>query len=170
MTRFDSLAQSGGLVDITVLEKLCKDGKSISQISELTNVSKTTVRYYLNKFSLKTRLSLEYVCGCGTVGAENFHKGRKTLCKSCSNSKRLERNHNRRDFAIKQLGGCCRNCGFDKYPCSLEVHHTEPKHKDPNFDSMRSWSEERILKELKTCVLLCSNCHSAYHAGYDIKY
>lgn len=152
------------------LEAYCREGKSITDIAEITGKSKTTVRYYLKKFSVKTRLSLEYVCACGVTGKDNFHTGKKTTCKGCANKKRLERSRKRRSFAINLLGGCCQSCGFDKYPCSLEVHHTEPKHKDPNFESMRSWSEERIVKELKTCVLLCSNCHAAYHAGYDIKF
>ena len=146
------LAQSGERVNYLQLSEYCTDGKSISQIAELTNVSKTTVRYYLKKFNLKTRLSLEYVCSCGVTGQENFHKGRKTLCKKCCNSKRLERNRDRRSFTINLLGGKCRSCGYDQYPCSLEVHHTDPSLKDPNFESMRSWSEARIVQELVTCV------------------
>jgi predicted HNH restriction endonuclease len=30
---------------------------------------------------------------------------------------------------------------------------------------MRGWSWESILIELKKCILLCKNCHAAYHAG-----
>lgn len=33
---------------------------------------------------------------------------------------------------------------------------------------MRLWTIDKLKKELENCVLLCKNCHSAYHAGYDI--
>ena len=157
-------------MEIDTLITFCDKGMSISQIADITCKSKTTVRHYLNKFKLKTRLSLEYVCSCGVTGEVNFHKGRKTSCKKCCNTKRLKRSHDRRKFAISLLGGSCRSCGYDKYPCSLEIHHTDPNVKDENFESLRSWSKERIIKELTTCVLLCSNCHSAFHAGYDIRW
>lgn len=155
-------------MDYETLKSYCESGISISDISKNLGISKTTVRYYLKKFGLKTRLSLKYVCSCGVSGSENFHLGRDTMCKKCCNSKRLDRNRDRRGFAIGLLGGSCRSCGYDKYPCSLQIHHTDPDLKDPNFTSLRSWSEERIIKELETCVLLCANCHSAFHAGYDI--
>lgn len=57
-------------------------------------------------------------------------------------------------------------CGFDRYPCSLDLYHQDREMKDPNYRSMRGWAWEKILVELKKCILLCKNCHAAVHAGH----
>jgi hypothetical protein len=31
---------------------------------------------------------------------------------------------------------------------------------------MRGWSWDRILVELGKCMLLCKNCHAAFHKGF----
>jgi hypothetical protein len=62
----------------------------------------------------------------------------------------------------------CSSCGYDKYKEALDIHHLDPKIKDKNFSSMRGWSIDRITNELKNCILLCKNCHTAYHCGYNI--
>ena len=63
------------------------------------------------------------------------------------------------------LGGKCSACGFDKYQSALQMHHLDPSTKDKAFASIRGWSEERILEEIKGCVLLCACCHAAVHSG-----
>ncbi len=73
--------------------------------------------------------------------------------------------HSNREFVLNTLGNKCSSCGFNKYPCALDTHHTDPLKKDKNFRSMRSWSIERVKKEIKTCILLCKNCHVAFHNG-----
>ncbi len=39
----------------------------------------------------------------------------------------------------------------------------DPKVKDVGFKHARYWSRERLLKELKKCILLCANCHREVH-------
>ena len=152
------------------LKRLCSEGASTRKIAKDLEVSQTTVRYYLNKYGLKTRLSKDHECDCGVTGAENFHKGRLSVCRKCANSKRMKRSNDRRVYALTKLGNKCLSCGFDKYPCSLDIHHTDPSIKDTNFDGARAWSVERIDRELETCVLLCKNCHAALHAGHPVVY
>ena len=92
------------------------------------------------------------------------------MCKSCTNLYRGNIARERRLYAINKLGGKCKSCGFNEYSCSLDIHHTDPNIKDENFDQLRSWTIERIDKEIESCVLLCKNCHSAFHSGHNIIY
>lgn len=58
----------------------------------------------------------------------------------------------------------CKLCP-EKEPCCLEFHHLNPKQKDFNLSHHRNYGWKRILKEIKKCVCLCSNCHKKVHAG-----
>jgi hypothetical protein len=72
-----------------------------------------------------------------------------------------------KDRIIKAMGGSCVCCGYNRYTGALELHHKDPNKKDFSIGSIRasikSW--ERIVKELKNCVLVCSNCHKEIHGG-----
>lgn len=149
------------------LNNMCNLGMSAGDISLSTGVSKTTVRYWLNKHGLSTRFNRVHKClECDTDEADNFSAGKYSICKKCRNQQRYEKAKANRAYALNKLGGKCVACGFDKFPCSLDIHHTDPSIKDENFESIRSWSLEKIDHEISSCVLLCKNCHSAFHAGY----
>lgn len=67
-------------------------------------------------------------------------------------------------FAIEQFGGKCQVCGYDKCINALQFHHVDPNTKqyEPTYVIMRmSW--ENAFKELKKCILVCSNCHAEIH-------
>lgn len=133
--------------------------------------SQTTIRYWLSKFGLVTNnlqkpREKAHLCNkCGETNPNNFYGNDKHVCSKCHNSRVMVAGKQKRDYAIEQLGGSCKICGFNEYKCSLDIHHLNPKIKDSNFKSMRGWSIKRIDKEIEYCVLLCKNCHSAYHNG-----
>ncbi len=58
----------------------------------------------------------------------------------------------------------CERCGFADYR-ALEFHHDDRHEKDFNVaDMIRSdLSIEAIEREIKKCVVLCSNCHQIEH-------
>lgn len=68
---------------------------------------------------------------------------------------------------INSLGGRCGICGYNKCPESLEFHHLDPTQKEFGFGQSRanikSW--DKLVVELRKCVLLCANCHRECHAG-----
>ncbi len=69
--------------------------------------------------------------------------------------------------AANLLGGKCLVCGFDKYSSALEFHHLDGEDKEFNIGHRFTSFElsDEIVKEVEKCILLCSNCHRAYHAG-----
>lgn len=156
-------------MDKTNLENYISLNYSTRKIAQLENKSQTTIRHWLKKYELKTNLNTfelnEYKCKCGETNPEKFYGHKKSVCADCHNKYVLGSGKNKKQKARQYLGGCCKICGFNKYPCSLDIHHLDPTVKDNNFKSMRGWSWERILQEIETCVLLCKNCHAAVHSG-----
>ena len=156
-------------MDKSLLEYYISLNYSTRKIAQLENKSQSGIRHWLKKYSLKTNLesfkAQEYNCQCGETDPEKFYGHKKTLCANCHNKYTLGNGQNKKQKAREYLGGCCKICGFDKYFCSLDIHHLDPSIKDKNFKHMRGWSWERILQEIETCVLLCKNCHAAVHSG-----
>jgi DNA-binding CsgD family transcriptional regulator len=76
----------------------------------------------------------------------------------------------RRQVKIKLVeykGGKCEKCGYDKCTDALEFHHLDPNEKDFTI-SGKSWSFDRLKKEVEKCILVCSNCHKEIH--YNLKF
>lgn len=158
------------------LERLIKQGLSLRAIAKTVSTSPTNARYWIRKYGLQLKqkpFGSGYVhpqkphrCGhCGETNPAKFYGNKRRLCGACHNAYNIRQGQQRRLRAVMELGGKCQVCSFDKYPCSLDLHHRDSKAKAPNFRSMRGWSWERILVELQKCVLLCKNCHAAHHAG-----
>jgi len=57
----------------------------------------------------------------------------------------------------------CEKCGIN-HIAVLDFHHKDPKEKDFGIAKVLNWkSKENILKEIKKCMILCSNCHRILH-------
>ena len=154
-----------------LLLDLIEQGMTQREISEEIGKSQTTVTYWLKKHNLSTKHNKQprekkHRCyKCGDEDPENFYGDDKVVCKTCHNDRVSKAGRDKRAYAIEKLGGKCVACGFDKYQCSLDIHHLDPKKKDPNFNSLRGWSLNRIDNEIKHCTILCKNCHAAHHNG-----
>lgn len=68
----------------------------------------------------------------------------------------LRRYHERRDWAIKRLGGVCAACGTS---LDLEMDHINPDDKEFEIGKVWSYSWDKFLKEVDKCQLLCQSCH-----------
>lgn len=66
---------------------------------------------------------------------------------------------------IEAFGGGCGICGYNRCNRSLDLHHinAETKYFDLShvIANCKSWN--KIVIELRKCVLLCRNCHGEYH-------
>lgn len=73
--------------------------------------------------------------------------------------------HKTKQRIIDSMGGKCQCCGYNKCNNALELHHIDPHEKELSFGAIRgspkSW--EKIIIELRKCILLCSNCHRELH-------
>lgn len=86
------------------------------------------------------------------------------VCANCHREIHLSntKNHTRLQY-ILLAGGKCSECGYDKEPEILEFHHIDPTSKSFDFSQRKASKYQaainRILEEIKKCVLLCPNCH-----------
>ncbi len=155
-----------------VIIELIEKGMTQREIGKELNLSQTNIRYWLKKFELKTlnlkgrRRFKPCLCRvCGEKDSNNFYGKDKEICGNCSNERVKKAGREKKEYARKKLGGKCIICEFEKYQSSLDIHHLNPEIKDENFKSMRGWSLKRIDEEIKNCILLCKNCHAAYHSN-----
>jgi len=112
-------------------------------------------------------IKISHKCSfCGETNPANFYGHKKTVCSTCHNEYTIKKGREKRDYIIHILGGKCSNCGFDRWTSCLEVHHVNQETKDTKWIHVKGWSKKRIDSELeKGCILLCSNCHHAFHSG-----
>ena len=58
----------------------------------------------------------------------------------------------------------CKICSYNKCPDALEFHHLDKDKKIFGISVQHFYySWKKILKEIKKCILLCSNCHKELH-------
>lgn len=72
-----------------------------------------------------------------------------------------------RERVVAFLGGRCIICGYDRCMSALDAHHVDPEEKVFSISAVTSW--ERLEKELRKCVCLCSRCHREVHDGLHPK-
>lgn len=171
---------------------LRKNGKLYSEIKLLTGLSLDKIKYVCrlyelydcNNFRKPSKESINEmqkyydICLNGEKVAEKFGYERHTVYKYIITKKKgkitkEERNKNnskrvsnwRKDKKIKLIeykGGKCEICGYNKCIGALEFHHKDPSEKDFTI-SGKSYSYERLKKEVDKCMLVCSNCHVEIH-------
>lgn len=58
----------------------------------------------------------------------------------------------------------CSSCGED-HPACLDFHHLNPLEKKFNIGSYitHGYSINKLLEEIKKCIILCANCHRKLH-------
>ncbi len=161
------------------LEQLVNQKLSTYEIAIQLQTSQTNIRYWLNKFNLKTKRSrtsqkkdFKLCFNCSReLSLDKFHKdknnktyGLSSYCKECNTILTIKR---QREFKIQCLEykGCkCENCGYSKSIRALEFHHRDKNQKDFDISKARlKVFDDSIKKELDKCLLLCANCHREEH-------
>lgn len=162
-----------------LLKQLVEEGFSTREIADKLRKSQSTIRWWLKKFELKTKVKKYNLGGkgsrangevccikCGEVDTDKFYKRKNrpsSRCKRCHNASQIERYKKNKRLAIDYKGGKCSRCGYCKCQAGLDFHHEGDK--DPNWKRMRAWNFEKIRKELDKCSLVCRNCHAEIHYG-----
>lgn len=96
------------------------------------------------------------------TGGRNSRPFRR--CKQCHHIWWNKRNKEFKQKCVDFLGGGCLRCGYNKCLAALEFHHRNPRHKEFEIGRQRTdVLTVQIIKELKKCDLLCSNCHRELH-------
>jgi transposase-like protein len=177
-------AAKGGL-ERGELESLVDAGLTIAEIADRVGLSKTTVRHWLRRYSLRTQNhrgrrpraraaaaraagELNTVLMCKHHGETDFVlEGRGHYrCKRCRVEAVVRHRRKIKAALVEEAGGRCCICGYDRYVGALEFHHVDPA--DKLLEVSRygvALSLEAARKEAAKCVLLCSNCHAEVERG-----
>ncbi|ATI16609.1 hypothetical protein [Salmonella phage LVR16A] len=114
--------------------------------------------------SVEYPLTTEYFYANGTQASGR--KKWKAACKSCDLSRRKRKTEEVILEVFPSLS--CEVCGYSKCKAALDFHHLDPSEKDFNLARITStnMAKDKVIAELRKCVLLCSNCHREHHAGF----
>ena len=66
---------------------------------------------------------------------------------------------------VAAFGGACGICGYDRCHRNLHFHHVDPAEKDFALGQSQTAGWDRIVAEMRKCVMLCSICHGEVHDG-----
>jgi hypothetical protein len=154
---------------------------TIAEIAEAVDRCKTTVRYWLRRYGLRTRgkrRRAELAAGtalegpvilstCKYHGTTEFvleSRGYRR-CKRCRSERVTNRRRVLKATLVKEAGGRCALCGYDKYVGALEFHHIDPSLKRQPVSNGRTIALDALRAEAQKCLLLCSNCHAEVEGG-----
>ena len=77
---------------------------------------------------------------------------------------KLEAKKKNREFIKRYKKFCgCQVCG-EKEPACLDAHHPN-NDKKATVSQLIPWGRTAVKRELRKCIILCSNCHRKLHAG-----
>jgi transposase len=174
-------AAKGG-IDREELTALVKAGASIEAIAVALDRSGATVRHWLAKYGLETQATVQRRAGraaresghvivkreCRHHGLTNFWlEGRGAYrCVRCRQEAVTRRRRKVKEILVREAGGACLVCGYDKWLGALQFHHVDPQQKQFGLgDTGVTRALERARREASKCVLLCSNCHAEIEGG-----
>ena len=162
-----------------ILIELVNKELSVREMIPYVKISYSTIRYWLNKYNLKTKKNYgkskfngkKQCLICKEIKEiSNFYKSKnsiQTYCKICS----CKYHQNRvKDVKIKMIeykGGECEKCNLklkNSHYAVFDFHHTNSLDKPLNFNRIKFQKWEKIKYEIDKCKLLCANCHRMEHA------
>lgn len=160
------------------LAALVERGLSSHGIARELGLSQTTVRHWLKRHGLRTEKARSraakraaqgrVVRTCQTHGKTEFVLGldgyfRCRRCRALAVSRQRRR---AKAAVVREAGGKCQICGYDRYVGALEFHHRVPEEKAFGLAERGiSRSVAKMREEARKCVLLCGNCHAEVEAG-----
>lgn len=130
--------------EIIKIKDLYEETKSCIKVAKILGFSKSTVLKYIDVFD-KEKLSDDEVKKRKSKQVIYWRKKAKLNL-------------------VEYKGGKCEKCGYNKCVDALEFHHLDPNEKDFSVGG-KSWSLERLKKEVDKCILICANCHRELHSN-----
>jgi hypothetical protein len=86
-------------------------------------------------------------------------------CKRCIGEAVTRRLQKIKRMLVREAGGCCCVCGYDRCIINLHFHHVDPSKKSFPMTVAMGKSIKTFREERKKCVLTCANCHGEIEAG-----
>jgi len=133
--------------DIKNIRELYIELRSTRKLAEIFSTSRDSIRKYVKDIMIKTKQTKEERKKSLSNGVVSWRKRKKIEL-------------------VEYKGGKCEKCGYNKCVKALTFHHLDPNEKDFTI-SGKSWSVDKLKKEVDKCILVCSNCHIEIHAEIE---
>jgi transposase len=172
----DLHASRGGIARDT-LERMIDRGLSQREMAAELDRSPSTIRYWLGRHGLRTerrhRIRPEDQLPrverhCPIHGRVLFYRRSDTgyRCTKCNQAAVAERRRQVKRILVREAGGQCIICGYDRCLRNLHFHHRDPAEKSFAL-SGRGFSRSlaALREEARKCELLCGNCHYEVEEG-----
>jgi hypothetical protein len=180
-------------VDKRFLEDCLAEGMSLEKIGDLTGKHPSTVGHHLKRHGLRANgadrysprgeLDRELLTAAVDEGltlaemSAEFERSASTMfvlenrgsyrCIKCRSENVAVWRRRAKHRLVREAGGRCRLCGYDRYLGALQFHHLDPEAKAFSLSARgctRSFAELRA--EAAKCILLCGNCHAEVEHGF----
>lgn len=126
-----------------MIQEKYDNGYSLHKLADEFNYSRSVISNHIkNKRTIKGQTSEERKISV----SKNVISWRKKIKKKL----------------VDYKGGKCVKCSYDKSIRALQFHHLDPTEKDFTIGG-KSYSFEKLKKEVDKCILVCSNCHCEIH-------
>jgi hypothetical protein len=170
------------VIDSPRLRELVAGGASVAAIAAELGVTRYAAKRALAASGLQTSRArtLDAARRARTDGTKRIERrcqrhGRVAFardargtyrCTRCSADAVSRRRRRVKATLVREAGGRCVLCGYDRCIAALGFHHLDPNEKSFGLAAgglARSLSKSR--EEVAKCALLCSNCHAEVEAG-----
>jgi hypothetical protein len=183
-------------MDGTSLELLLAQGDSIERIARRFGKEPATISYWVRKHGLESSYRFEACLsknGRGPNAAEarsakeagllittrscDRHGEMQFLlegrgyyrCMKCRSDAVSRRRRKVKEILVREAGGSCAICGYDRCFGALEFHHLDPSEKRLEVNAKGvSLALATLRAEAEKCVLLCANCHVEVERGVTL--
>jgi hypothetical protein len=165
------------------LEPLVESGLTLREMADHLSRSISTVRYWLGRHGLKTkrRHANRDKARAAREAGENRFIGQcrhhdetvflvfsdgSSKCARCNSEHVSNRRRRKKEALVREFGGRCMICGYDRYIGALQFHHVDPESKTFGIAQKGvTISLDRSREEAIKCALLCANCHAEVEGG-----
>ena len=158
------------------LAALVDQDLTVREIAASVDRSPSTIRYWLRHFGLTTteharfkRRRYARISGrCRHHGETQFVKrpDGALICLRCRTDAVSAWRRRAKETLIREAGGRCQLCGYDRCAGALQFHHVDPSTKSFGLGSRGlARSIDALRREASKCVLLCATCHAEVELG-----
>ncbi|MBR9701336.1 hypothetical protein GOV13_00255 [Candidatus Pacearchaeota archaeon] len=149
--------------DISYLKKNYSTNPNMDEMCERLNRSRRAIQHKGARLGLSRHGHLSRVYPGRTprkiIEKRYYEKNKERIYR-----RKINRMRELKKEMVKMLGGKCQKCGYNNKCFAVFDFHHQKGDKEGNVSLLlKNESRQKLLKEIKKCILLCANCHRELH-------
>ena len=162
------------------LATLVEQHLTVREIAQEVGRSTATVRHWLRRYGLRTTREARLRAKRRTPAGERFagicmrhgptmfvvRPDNTSQCVRCRSEAVSARRRKVKEILVREAGGGCAICGYNRCLSALQFHHLDPEEKRFGLAARGiALGLARAREEAAKCVLLCANHHAEVEEG-----